>query len=98
MSIQLYRIGDSHKIRGILCETQKFNSHSWIHNLLYGWRLSPEDVWEEMYPDKDLPERDRRLKNRRTEEELLESIGLGAKYQKMLEEQAKEQEETSEKE
>lgn len=40
--IALYRKGDTHTIRGIQCEMQRFPNHQ-LHNMLNcGWSTSPE--------------------------------------------------------
>lgn len=44
MAIVLYRKGNTHNIRGVLCERQTFSRLSYKAALDNGWSFSPEEV------------------------------------------------------
>ena len=44
MAIQLYRAGDTHEVRGILCEVGNFEPHELDALLAQGWAKDPKDI------------------------------------------------------
>ena len=44
MAIQLYRAGDTHEVRGILCEVGNFEPHELDVLLAQGWAKDPKDI------------------------------------------------------
>lgn len=53
MAIQLYREGDTHTVRGILCELKNFDASELDYQLKQGWLTSPEDIGEKEDNDED---------------------------------------------
>lgn len=44
MAVMLYKKGDSHEIRGVKCEMQKFSVSSLESALASGWVTDPNDI------------------------------------------------------
>lgn len=55
MGITLYRPGNTRKIKGIKCDMQTFDEHSYLHNLDLGWFYSPEECYPEIQGVEELP-------------------------------------------
>ena len=56
MAIQLYRAGDTHEVRGILCEVGNFEPHELDALLAQGWAKDPKDIGGEESVSEDVPD------------------------------------------
>lgn len=46
MACRLYRKGDTHEVRGIKCEAQKFEAHEVPVQLKNGWFTTPQAAYK----------------------------------------------------
>lgn len=54
MSVQLYRAGHTHVVRGITCKVKNFDGYGFETMLRHEWYLNPEDIPEEIeIPDSE---------------------------------------------